>query len=94
MKKFNDLFNLPMYKFMHKYNVSEYEVTKDKEYLLSMFEVWKKENKMNSEKEEEPRLFGLSKTNRCFSKKEDWGKNKFNSSFPASLLFRIKKHER
>lgn len=32
-----------------------------------------------------PRLFGLNKTNRDFRKKESWGKNKFNSSFPASL---------
>lgn len=35
--------------------------------------------------EESPSLFGLVKTNRDFSKKESWGKNKFNSSFPASL---------
>lgn len=27
-----------------------------------------------------PSLFGLSKTNRDFSKKESWGKNQFNSS--------------
>ncbi|NOQ14020.1 MAG: HindVP family restriction endonuclease [Methyloprofundus sp.] len=32
-----------------------------------------------------PGLFGLLKTNRDFSKKESWGKNQFNSSFPASL---------
>lgn len=32
-----------------------------------------------------PRLFGLTKTNRDFSKKAAWGKNQFNSSFPASL---------
>ena len=35
--------------------------------------------------EELPRLFGLEKTNRDFTKKESWGKNQFNSSFPASL---------
>lgn len=35
--------------------------------------------------EELPRLFGLDKTNRDFSKKTSWGKNQFNSSFPASL---------
>lgn len=34
---------------------------------------------------DEPRLFGLTKTNRDFTKKEAWGKNQFNSSFPASL---------
>jgi len=34
---------------------------------------------------ESPSLFGLSKTNRDFSKKDSWGKNKFNSFFPASL---------
>ncbi len=32
-----------------------------------------------------PRLFGLKKTNRDFSQKETWGKNQFNSSFPAAL---------
>ena len=32
-----------------------------------------------------PRLFGLNKTNRNFTKKTSWGKNQFNSSFPASL---------
>jgi hypothetical protein len=35
--------------------------------------------------EDLPRLFGLDKTNRDFSKRESWGKNQFNSSFPASL---------
>ncbi len=35
--------------------------------------------------ENTPKLFGLEKTNRDFSKKEAWGKNQFNSSFPASL---------
>ena len=35
--------------------------------------------------DESPGLFGLSKTNRDFSKKKSWGKNQFNSSFPASL---------
>ena len=40
---------------------------------------------MNKENKESPSLFGLSKTNRDFSRKESWGKNQFNSSFPASL---------
>ncbi len=35
--------------------------------------------------EKSPRLFGLNKTNRDFSKKKSWGKNQFNSSFPVSL---------
>ena len=30
-------------------------------------------------------LYGLENTNRDFTKKESWGKNQFNSSFPASL---------
>ena len=30
-------------------------------------------------------LFGLKKTNRDFTRKEAWGKNQFNSSFPAAL---------
>ncbi|REJ53960.1 MAG: HindVP family restriction endonuclease [Microcystis aeruginosa DA14] len=33
----------------------------------------------------EPSLFGLKHSNRDFSQKETWGKNQFNSSFPASL---------
>lgn len=34
---------------------------------------------------EGPRLFGISHSNRDFSQPEAWGKNNFNSSFPASL---------
>lgn len=30
-------------------------------------------------------LFGIKKSNRDFTKKESWGKNQFNSSFPVSL---------
>ncbi len=30
-------------------------------------------------------LYGLENTNRDFTKKKSWGKNQFNSSFPASL---------
>lgn len=33
----------------------------------------------------QPGLFGLRQTNRDFSQKEAWGKNQFNSSFPAAL---------
>jgi DNA (cytosine-5)-methyltransferase 1 len=32
-----------------------------------------------------PSLFGLKHSNRDFTQKETWGKNQFNSSFPASL---------
>ncbi len=32
-----------------------------------------------------PRLFGLQRSNRDFSDADSWGKNQFNSSFPASL---------
>lgn len=32
-----------------------------------------------------PRLFGINNSNRDFSDPETWGKNQFNSSFPASL---------
>jgi type II restriction enzyme len=32
-----------------------------------------------------PGLFGLQNSNRDFSEADSWGKNKFNSSFPASL---------
>lgn len=32
-----------------------------------------------------PQLFGLDNSNRDFSSHEAWGKNQFNSSFPASL---------
>ena len=32
-----------------------------------------------------PSLFGLNNTNRDFSQKDTWGKNQFNSSFPAAM---------
>lgn len=32
-----------------------------------------------------PGLFGIKNSNRDFSQNESWGKNQFNSSFPASL---------
>jgi len=32
-----------------------------------------------------PSLFGINKSNRDFTKPNSWGKNQFNSSFPASL---------
>lgn len=32
-----------------------------------------------------PGLFGLKNTNRDFTRRETWGKNQFNSSFPAAL---------
>lgn len=37
---------------------------------------------MNSQK---PGLFGVKHSNRDFTQKETWGKNQFNSSFPAAL---------
>lgn len=33
-----------------------------------------------------PQLFGLTYSNRDFTTKESWGKNQFNSSFPAALI--------
>jgi hypothetical protein len=33
-----------------------------------------------------PALFGIDNSNRDFTQKESWGKNRFNSSFPASLV--------
>ncbi len=33
-----------------------------------------------------PGLFGINNSNRDFSKAESWGKNQFNSSFPAALV--------
>lgn len=32
-----------------------------------------------------PALFGINKSNRDFTQKDTWGKNQFNSSFPAAL---------
>ena len=32
-----------------------------------------------------PSLFGINHSNRDFSQRESWGKNQFNSSFPAAL---------
>ncbi len=40
---------------------------------------------MNEENQVNPSLFGLSNSNRDFLQKDSWGKNQFNSSFPASL---------
>jgi hypothetical protein len=34
----------------------------------------------------EPALFGIKNSNRDFGIKDSWSKNKFNSSFPASLI--------
>lgn len=34
---------------------------------------------------EKPRLFGINKSNRDYSLADTWGKNQFNSSFPAAL---------
>lgn len=34
---------------------------------------------------QKPGLFGIENSNRNFAKKETWGKNQFNSSFPAAL---------
>lgn len=34
---------------------------------------------------QQPSLFGLTSSNRDFTLKDSWGKNKFNSSFPAAL---------
>jgi hypothetical protein len=34
----------------------------------------------------EPGLYGIKHSNRDFTKKETWGKNQFNTSFPAALL--------
>ncbi|MGK7885787.1 MAG: HindVP family restriction endonuclease [Crocosphaera sp.] len=33
----------------------------------------------------QPRLFGINQSNRDFTQKSSWGKNQFNSSFPAAL---------
>ena len=35
--------------------------------------------------EVKPSLYGLVNTNRDFTDRETWGKNQFNSSFPAAL---------
>jgi hypothetical protein len=33
----------------------------------------------------EPRLFGIANSNRDFTDPQTWGKNQFNSSFPAAF---------
>lgn len=38
-----------------------------------------------------PHLFGLNNSNRDFSQKDTWGKNQFNSSFPAALCCYMEK---
>lgn len=40
---------------------------------------------MSNDSTMKPSLFGLSNSNRDFTNEDSWGKNKFNSSFPASL---------
>lgn len=40
---------------------------------------------MNNSSTAKPGLFGITNSNRDFSKKTSWGKNQFNSSFPAAL---------
>ncbi len=35
--------------------------------------------------EERPSLFGIKKSNKDFSKRENWGKNQFNNCFPVAL---------
>ncbi len=42
----------------------------------------------NKSKNIQPTLFGLNKTNRDYTKEATWGKNQFNSSFPASARVR------
>lgn len=36
--------------------------------------------------EQKPALFGIKHSNRDISKPDSWGKNKFNSTFPAALI--------
>lgn len=40
---------------------------------------------MENNQPQTPSLFGIKKSNRNFTEDESWGKNVFNSSFPASL---------
>ena len=40
-----------------------------------------------------PRLFGIKKSNRDFADEGSWGKNQFNSSFPASLCCYLESKE-
>lgn len=42
-------------------------------------------NNFMTKKHINPSLFGISYSNRDYSNSETWGKNQFNSSFPASL---------
>ncbi len=41
---------------------------------------------INNKAKLNPSLFGIDNSNRDFTLKETWGKNQFNSSFPASLV--------
>ena len=42
-------------------------------------------SKKTSSQTLQPSLFGINKANRDFSKKKSWGKNQFNTAFPAAL---------
>jgi len=44
-----------------------------------------KEIELKMSQKNKPGLFGINNSNRDFTKKESWGKNQFNSSFPTSL---------
>lgn len=42
--------------------------------------------KIETDTKTTPSLFGIKKSNRDFTQRDTWGKNQFNSSFPASLV--------
>jgi len=42
---------------------------------------------------EKPSMFGLQRSNKDFTKPENWGKNTFNNAFPASLMCYLHKNE-
>ena len=42
-------------------------------------------NDLSTENKRSPGLFGIERSNRDFSKSENWGKNIFNNTFPVSL---------
>jgi HindVP restriction endonuclease len=42
-------------------------------------------DRLKTPAQQTPGLFGIKHSNRDFTQRNNWGKNKFNSSFPASL---------
>lgn len=55
-----------------------------KDYILKNQKGYKAMNNQTNQRNQ-PRLFGINRSNRDYTIPDTWGKNQFNSSFPAAL---------